>query len=113
MSVGFRNYLRDPINIFDLVLVTISLLEYFLQSGSNSGFSAFRVLRIFRVLRVTRVIRGLKYMRIIIQVISNTITSAMYIALLLLLFIFVYCILGMSVYGGKLNKTNGQDKPYR
>lgn len=71
-----------------------------MSSGSNSGFSALRVLRIFRVLRVTRVIRGLQYMRIIIRVVSNTITSAMYIALLLLLFIFVYCILGMSVYGG-------------
>ena len=93
--------------------MSISLVEYFYASGGNSGFSAFRALRIFRVLRVTRLIRSLKYMRVIMRVLSNTIGSAIYIGLLLFLFIFVYAILGMNIYKGELTKTNGIGKPYR
>jgi hypothetical protein len=113
ISLGMSDYLRDKINLFDACLVSISLVEYYTSSGSNSGFSAFRALRIFRVLRVTRLIRSLKYMRVIMRVLSNTIGSAMYIGLLLFLFIFVYAILGMNMYRGKLAKTNGIGKPYR
>lgn len=68
ISLGLLDYLRDKINIFDACLVTISLVEYYLNSGDNSGFSAFRALRIFKVLRVTRLIRSLKYMRVIMRV---------------------------------------------
>ena len=113
ISLGIQNYIRDRINVFDLFLVTISLVEYQMSSGGNSGFSAFRALRIFRVLRVTRLIRSLKYMRIIMRVLSATISSAIYIFLLLLLFIIVYAILGTNLYKGKLSKTNGADKHYR
>jgi hypothetical protein len=105
--------MRDKINIFDACLVTISLIEYFLNSGDNSGFSAFRALRIFKVLRVTRLIRSLKYMRVIMRVLSATIGSALYVGILLLLFIFVYSILGMNLYANKLSKTNGNGLPYR
>lgn len=113
ISLGTIDYLRDKINVFDAGLVSISLVEYFSSAGGNSGFSAFRALRIFRVLRVTRLIRSLKYMRVIMRVLSNTIGSAIYIGLLLFLFIFVYAILGMNMYRFKLTKTNGLGMPYR
>ncbi len=113
ISLGVAEYLRDKINIFDACLVTISLVEYFLNSGDNSGFSAFRALRIFKVLRVTRLIRSLKYMRVIMRVLQATIGSAMYVGVLLLLFIFVFSILGMNLFAGKLYRTNGPDLPYR
>ena len=113
IALGPIDYCHDKINLFDASLVTISLVEYFYSSGGNSGFSAFRALRIFRVLRVTRLIRSLKYMRVIMRVLSNTIGSAIYIGLLLFLFIFVYAILGMNMYRNKLTKTNGIGKPYR
>jgi len=47
------------------------------------------------------------------RVLSNTIGSAMIVGVLLILFIFVYAILGMNIYKGELDKTNGQGKPYR
>lgn len=100
LSLGIHNYLKDKINIFDACLVTISLVEYTLSSGGNSGFSAFRALRIFKVLRVTRLIRSLKYMRVIMRVLSATISSALYVGILLILFICVYSILGMNLYRG-------------
>lgn len=74
-------------------------------SGGSKAVSAFRAVRIFRtfrVLRVTRLLRGLKFMSTIMSVINRTIDSFMYIALLLFLFIFIYALLGMQLYGGQL-----------
>ena len=107
---GFVNYIMDKMNCFDAVIVLLSFVEIIL--GGNSAFSAFRSVRIFRafrVLRVTKLIRSLQFMKIIIQVISKTIDSFMYIALLLVLFIFIYTLIGMQFFGGKFNEFTDND----
>jgi hypothetical protein len=45
----------------------------------------------------------LSFMKVIILVVSKCLQSFIYIALLLLLFIFVYSLIGMEVYGGQLD----------
>lgn len=112
-AMGIQQYLSDRINIFDGSLVAISVVEFINGGNSASSFSSLRTLRILRVLRVTRLLRSLRYMSIIVKVISSTINSALYIALLFLLIIFVYSVLGIQIYKGKLTKTNGKDLPYR
>jgi len=69
ISLGFTDYTRDKLNIFDLTLVIISLVEDILV-GNSSGLSSFRSIRLFKILRVTRIMRSLKYMKIIVNVIS-------------------------------------------
>lgn len=99
-------YIRDKINIFDGFIVSISMVEMIMFSGGSKAVSAFRAVRIFRtfrVLRVTRLLRSLKFMTTIMSVINRTIDSFMYIALLLFLFIFIYSLLGMQLYGGSLS----------
>jgi len=116
ISLGFQNYLRDKINIFDFILVLISMLMLVNSDNKSSSFSAFRALRLFKALkalRVTRLIRSLKYMNVIIKVLSGTFYSAISIFFLLVLFIFIYSILGLSLFQNKLNKTNGKYKEYR
>ena len=49
-------------------------------------------------------------LKVIIAVISKSISTFMYIALLLLLFIFIYSLLGMQFFGGKFNFS---DSPSR
>ena len=99
-------------NLFDAFIVMISLIEVFFLTG-NSTFSAFRavrIFRVFRVLRVTKIVRSLEYMKLISTVTFkvylcfciksfyigyfNSLNSFIYICLLLLLFIFVYTLLG-------------------
>ena len=58
------------------------------------------------MLRVTRLLRALAFMKIIINVVGKTISSFMYIAILLFLFIFIYSLLGMQLYGGKFDFSN-------
>lgn len=112
ISLGVGGYMSDKFNVFDGLLVTISMVELSSQSDSK-GLNAFRMLKILRVLRMTRLIRSLKYMRIIINVLSGTISSAIYILLLLSLIIYMYSVLGMYIYKKQLNRTNGKDMPYR
>ena len=84
---------------------TIAIIELILfgpAGGSAvSAFKSVRVFRTFRVLRVTRMIRSLQYMKIIMKVISNTLEKFIWIFFLLMLFNYIYALLGMTMYGGK------------
>lgn len=115
ISLGVIGYLRDKMNIFDGAIVTFSIFELIFFTNTNKAVSAFRAVRIFkifrtfRVLRVSRLLRGLAFMVKIIEVISDNLDSFVYVALLLLLFCFIYALLGMQVYSGKLTKFNDGD----
>jgi hypothetical protein len=89
--------MRDRMNLFDGTIVTLSVFELIFFDGNKavSAFRAVRIFRTFRVLRVTRLLRGLAFMNTIIEVVSKTLSSFIYIALLLFLFIFIYSLLGM------------------
>ena len=105
--MGVVEYLKDSMNIFDSVIVALSLVELFIfGTGGGSAISAFRSVRIFRtfrVLRVTRLVRSLQYMKVIMQVISNSIEEFSYVFLLLILFNYIYALLGMQIFGGTFN----------
>jgi|LauGreDrversion4_2_1035121.scaffolds.fasta_scaffold11520_7 hypothetical protein len=86
----------------DGTIVLLSLVELIFMSGGGalSALRAVRIFRVFRVLRVARLLRGLKSMLQIINVISRSISSFIYLAMLLMLFIFIYALLGMQMFGG-------------
>ena len=71
---GIKGYCSDTYNIFDGIIVIISLYEIKLTSGMNfvSAIRAIRVFRTIRVLRVTRLLRSLRFMKVIIEVIINS-----------------------------------------
>ena len=97
IGYGLVGYLKDKMNLFDGTIVIISLVEIIFLSGGAKAVSAFRSVRIFRtfrVLRVTKLLRALAFMKVIIGVLSRSLSSFIYIALLLFLFIFIYALLG-------------------
>ena len=74
------------------------------STKSVSAFRAVRVFRIFRmlrVLRVTRILRALAFMQVIVNVIGKTMTQFIYIAFLLFIFVYIYSLLGMQIYGAE------------
>ena len=99
-------------NVFDGVIVIISIVEAaFLSGGAGKAISAFRSIRIFRtfrVFRVTRLLRSLQFMKIIVGVIGRSLQNFLSIALLILIMLFIYALLGMQVLGGKLNVLVGR-----
>jgi hypothetical protein len=101
-AIGPAKWLSDKMNYMDGTIVMLSLVELIFMSGSGalSALRAVRIFRVFRVLRVARLLRGLKSMLQIINVIQRSISSFIYLAMLLLLFVFIYALLGMQIFGG-------------
>lgn len=54
-ALGFRDYIRDRLNVFDAAIVVISLYEIFFVDSGKSSFTVLRSVRIFRALRVLRI----------------------------------------------------------
>ena len=52
-GLGFKDYGKDPFNLFDGFIVLISVLEFFLPDG-GAGTSVFRALRILRVFKLSQ-----------------------------------------------------------
>ena len=95
---GFIIFIRDRMNIFDFIVVLLSLLELVLISGTNSGISALRsvrVFRLFRVLRVALIFRYVQSLYHIIKTISQSLSKFFYLFLLLLLFIVIFSLIGV------------------
>jgi hypothetical protein len=107
---GFLGYCREKMNFLDGGIVILSIVELAFMSGGDSNLQAFQTIRIFRtfrVLRVARLLRSMKSMMDIISVIKNSISSFIYLAMLLFLFLFIYSLLGIQVYGGNFNFPEG------
>jgi hypothetical protein len=109
IGLGPINYLSDKMNYLDGMVVLLSIFELAFLSGGGalSAFRAVRIMRTFRVLRVARLLKSMQSMQTIMDVISRSISSFGYLSLLLLLFIFIYALLGMQTYGGKFNFDEG------
>ena len=60
-------------------------------------FGILKIFRIFRVFRIAKVLRKVKAMRNIINGINKSISNIMYTIGLLLLFIIIFLLLGMSL----------------
>jgi hypothetical protein len=96
-AVGLIGYCREKMNFLDGAVVILSVVELAFMSGDGdvSAFQTVRIFRTFRVLRVARLLRSMKSMMNIIGVISRSISSFIYLAMLLFLFLFIYALLGI------------------
>ena len=89
-------------NYLDGAVVVLSIIEITVFNTGNNAISAFRTVRIFRtfrVLRVARLLRSLKSMHQIISVIGRSLGAFAYLAILLFLFMFIYALLGIQLFG--------------
>ena len=120
LSIGPKKYCASKWNVLDGGIVLLSIIEIIFEaqttqnSTSGSGVSAFRTAKVFRMLRairVARILRALSTMKVIIGVISRSFHSFMYVILLLILFVFIYTLLGVQIYQGKYDFGDGEALP--
>ncbi|XP_030634877.1 voltage-dependent T-type calcium channel subunit alpha-1H [Chanos chanos] len=104
LAYGLYGYISNPYNIFDGIIVIISVWEIIGQA--DGGFS---VLRTFRLLRVLKLVRFLPALRRQLVVLMKTMDNVATFCMLLMLFIFIFSILGMHLFGCKftLRLENG------
>uniref|UniRef100_A0A4X2L8Q0 Calcium voltage-gated channel subunit alpha1 H n=1 Tax=Vombatus ursinus TaxID=29139 RepID=A0A4X2L8Q0_VOMUR len=105
LAFGLLGYIRNPYNIFDGIIVVISVWEIIGQS--DGGLS---VLRTFRLLRVLKLVRFMPALRRQLVVLMKTMDNVATFCMLLMLFIFIFSILGMHLFGCKFSlKTDTGD----
>ncbi|NXC50492.1 CAC1H protein, partial [Penelope pileata] len=105
LAFGLFGYIKNPYNIFDGIIVVISVWEIIGQS--DGGLS---VLRTFRLLRVLKLVRFMPALRRQLVVLMKTMDNVATFCMLLMLFIFIFSILGMHLFGCKFSlKTDTGD----
>jgi len=65
------------------------------------------MLRTFRVFRIARLLRALESMQTIIRVMVKSYKSFIYITILMFLFIYIFSLLGVELFGNKFNYEEG------
>jgi hypothetical protein len=97
---AYKNlYFRDSWNRFDFAIVVVSLIDFILTFFMSTEFLVIITLfRIFRIARVIRIVKSAKSLRVIFSTFILTLPSIANIGSLLLLFVYIYTILGVQLY---------------
>ncbi|GLD57721.1 voltage-dependent T-type calcium channel subunit alpha-1G-like protein [Lates japonicus] len=101
---GPFGYIKNPYNIFDGIIVVISVWEIVGQQGG--GLS---VLRTFRLMRVLKLVRFMPALQRQLVVLMKTMDNVATFCMLLMLFIFIFSILGMHLFGCKFGSERDED----
>ena len=92
----FSDFWRDSWNVFDLCVVSVSVIALFIKNMGSA--TALRTLRLFRALRVLRLFRRLKECRKIIESLSQSLVPVANAFVIILLIMSVYAILGVQLF---------------
>ena len=99
IGLGWDNYKQDGYNVFDAVIVIISLVDWTLSRipGLNAGsaLNAFRALRLLRMMKLSKSWKALG------EILRKTIKSLKDISnfsMLLFLFMYIFALLGMQLF---------------
>ena len=103
IGLGTSGFSADKINLFDATIVVISIVEIVIEHTGNAakggGGGAFSALRAFRLGRIFKMFKA-GDLRTLLDSIIFTVTSIKDYSILLSLFIYVFALLGMSIYAG-------------
>jgi hypothetical protein len=111
IAFELRIYFSDGWNIFDTIIIIGSVLGIFISANTSLQIrGVITILRSFRILRLLRLIKRGNSLRLIFNTFVITLHSLANIGGLLLLFIFMYSILGMIIFGTV--KRNGLMNSY-
>ncbi|XP_056591033.1 calcium channel, voltage-dependent, L type, alpha 1D subunit, a isoform X15 [Triplophysa dalaica] len=109
-SLGLQGYFVSLFNRFDCFVVCGGITETILvelEIMSSLGISVFRCVRLLRIFKVTRHWASLSNL---VASLLNSMKSIASLLLLLFLFIIIFSLLGMQVFGGKFNFDQTQTK---
>lgn len=84
------DYFKNGWNIFDLLIVAVSI------GAATSGLAA---LRAFRVLRVLRVITVIPRMRVVVSALLDSIPGIASVGVVLALIVYVFAVIAANLYG--------------
>lgn len=89
-------------DVFDGFIVILSLVDLVLFIQGAGGGSGLSVLRAFRLVRVFKLVRFFPSLNKQLVVLTKSLGGAINFLVILMLFLFIFTILGMYSFGGKL-----------
>ena len=101
IGLGLKNYMRDKFNVFDAVIVIISLVDFCLtmtievNESTDGIMSALRALRLLRVVKLAR--QWTAFQEILVTMISSLVDISNF-SILLLLIVYILALLGMELF---------------
>uniref|UniRef100_A0A8D2J6K2 Sodium channel protein type 2 subunit alpha n=1 Tax=Varanus komodoensis TaxID=61221 RepID=A0A8D2J6K2_VARKO len=87
-------YFQEGWNIFDSIIVSLSLME--LGLANVEGLS---VLRSFRLLRVFKLAKSWPTLNMLIKIIGNSVGALGNLTLVLAIIVFIFAVVGMQLFG--------------
>nr|QRG33296.1 paralytic [Schistocerca americana] len=106
------HYFKEPWNLFDFVVVILSILGLVLSDIIEKYFvspTLLRVVRVAKVGRVLRLVKGAKGIRTLLFALAMSLPALFNICLLLFLVMFIFAIFGMSFFMNVKEKSGIDD----
>merc|ERR1719334_3110609 len=107
-ALGFSGYMVSLFNRFDFVVVISSIMEFVLVNQELMPPLGMSVLRCIRLLRAFKVTRYWASMGNLVKSLVNSIASINALLVLLILFIFIFALLGMQIFGGRFKNEESR-----
>ncbi|NWX40296.1 SCN5A protein, partial [Steatornis caripensis] len=110
-------YFQQHWNIFDSIIVTLSLIELIVPKGKKERRKGgtLSVLRSFRLLRVFKLAKSWPTLNTLIKIIGNSLGALSNLTLVLAIIVFIFAIVGVQLFGRSYaensHKINKNGKP--
>ncbi|XP_078393991.1 voltage-dependent L-type calcium channel subunit alpha-1D-like, partial [Cetorhinus maximus] len=101
------SFCRNAFNLLDLLVVSVSLISFWLHSSAMSVVKILRVLRVLRPLRAINRAKGLKHVVQCVFVAIKTIGNIMIVTTLLQ---FMFACIGVQLFKGKFYSCTDEAK---
>lgn len=95
LGLTLPKFKADGFNLFDLFIVLASIVELMFSSSNKGIISSARAFRLARLFKLARSNHTLKCL---LDSIAQTISALTYFLLLLMLFVYVFALLGMTMF---------------
>ncbi|XP_072152220.1 sodium channel protein para isoform X7 [Bemisia tabaci] len=103
IAMSPKYYFQEGWNIFDFIIVALSLLELSLE-----GVQGLSVLRSFRLLRVFKLAKSWPTLNLLISIMGRTVGAIGNLTFVLCIIIFIFAVMGMQLFGK--NYTDNVDR---
>ncbi|XP_031337062.1 sodium channel protein para isoform X6 [Photinus pyralis] len=103
IAMSPKYYFQEGWNIFDFIIVFLSLLELGLE-----GVQGLSVLRSFRLLRVFKLAKSWPTLNLLISIMGKTMGALGNLTFVLCIIIFIFAVMGMQLFGK--NYTDNVDR---
>uniref|UniRef100_H2Y2S0 Sodium channel protein n=1 Tax=Ciona intestinalis TaxID=7719 RepID=H2Y2S0_CIOIN len=93
------NYFKAAWNIFDFVVVTLSVFELIVSDKLPDGLSVLRTFRLIRLVRILKLAKSWPTLSKLMQMIADSLSKVGYLTLVLLIVLVIFALAGMQTIG--------------